>query len=122
MIAGPAAKPGPAGAASGSGTETGAAVTAGGGGVEGIPAGGARARGPGGAPARGPGGALAGSTRRRDGSDPFNEAFSFASLEIYLQFRAVHPELFDAQASAGERRRRWIAFAQTTEGQALRWR
>jgi hypothetical protein len=65
---------------------------------------------------------ISGLTKTRDRSDPFNEAFSFASLEEYERFKVVRPELFDPDASPRDLAERWKKFARTSEGRALRWR
>lgn len=57
--------------------------------------------------------------RRRDASDPFNEAFSL-TMDEYELLKRTDPQLFDGDARA--RFRAWQKFAQTRVGQALRIR
>jgi len=57
-----------------------------------------------------------------DGNSPWNEAFSFSSIEAFAAFKRLHPELFDREASPRDLAERWKAFAQTSVGRGLRWR
>ena len=57
-----------------------------------------------------------------DLSEAFHEGFCFNSYEEYQAFLKLRPDL-DPSLNAGEDlRRRWIAFGQTSVGQALRVR
>jgi len=56
-----------------------------------------------------------------DGNSPWNEAFAFTPMQ-YAMLKALRPDLFDTERDAQERVRLWKEFAQTTEGQAFRWR
>ena len=57
-----------------------------------------------------------------DGNSPWNEAFSFPSIEAWRSFATRHPELFDEDLSPQDRAERWKLFAYTSEGQSLRAR
>ncbi|WP_425044059.1 hypothetical protein [Primorskyibacter sp. S87] len=54
---------------------------------------------------------------RRDNNDPFNEAFSITP-DMWGLLQKTNPELFDSDPR--RRHKAWKAFANTSEGRALR--
>lgn len=67
--------------------------------------------------------ATAGKTQRpiSDKNSPWNEAFTFTE-EQYYRLRRLRPDLFDTTVEPQVRRKRWIAFGNSAEGRAFRWR
>ena len=59
------------------------------------------------------------SSRPKNLSSPFNEAFSFTELE-YARLKKIRPDLFSADTR--ERHKAWLAFGNTSIGRAFRVR